>query len=102
VAAHGTSGGERTTGNSALQSFVKQQLEAPGNVTGQQLSRSFSEALDRATTGKQANAMVAGQRLVRETAPASVPAAVRNSFFGGLAIVVLAALFYFGTRKKNS
>ena len=102
VAAHGTSGGERTTGNNALQRFVQQQLNAPGNSNGQQLSRRYAEALSRANTGQQSSAIVAGQRLVREMAAPAVPAAVRNSLLGGLVAVCLAALFYFGTRRKNS
>jgi len=102
VATHGTSGGGRTTGNTALQSFVQQQLNAPGNVTVPQLSRSFNQAIDRANTGQQSSALVAGQRLVREMASAPAQATVRNSLLGGLAIVSLAALFYFGIRRKNS
>jgi len=102
VATHGTSGGGRTTGNTALQSFVQQQLNAPGNVTVPQLSRSFNQAIDRANNGQQSSALVAGQRLVREMASAPAQATVRNSLLGGLAIVSLAALFYFGIRRKNS
>jgi cobaltochelatase CobN len=96
VATHGTSGGERTTGNIALQAFVKTQLNGVGN----QLSQNFSQALEKSTTGKQSSALVVGQRLVREMAAAPTQTVVRNSLLGAFVLTTLAALFYFGLRKK--
>jgi len=100
VARHGTSGGERTTGNQALQAFVQKHLNAPGNQSGTLLSKNFSEALRR-SANSPASALVAGQKLVRESQSAPMPATVRNSLLGGAAVTALAAVFLFGVRRRN-
>lgn len=101
VALHGTSGGERTTGNAALQSFVTKQLDAPGNAPGMLLSKNFTQALERATVSTQSGALVVGQRLVREMTSTETQTIVRNSLMGSLAVATLAAIFYFGIRRRT-
>ncbi len=101
VAAHGPSGSGRTAGNTALQAFVKQQLNAPGNQPGILLSQNFSKAIESATTATQSGALVVGQRLVREIASERTQETLRTSLWAVAATVALAAVFYLGFRRRT-
>ncbi len=102
VSKHGAAGAERMTNNSAFEGYLKQQLNAPGNVTGMQLTSSYRKSIEKAAGGSN-KLIVAGQRLTRENATPNptTQSAVRYSAFAAAAIGTLAALFYFGTRRKK-
>jgi cobalamin biosynthesis Mg chelatase CobN len=97
VAKHGPSGGERTTANAALDAFVRKNLNAPGSQT---ILAGYVKALDRATAPSGNTAIVAGQKLVRETAAAQPAAVARNSALGVTGMAVLAAMIWFGFRRR--
>ncbi|MBL8211833.1 MAG: cobaltochelatase subunit CobN [Bryobacterales bacterium] len=100
VGRHGHAGDSRTTDNAAFQSFLNQQLNAPGNVTGIQLSKSYQQSLDK-SSGVAGKVLVAGQRLAREAASRQTQTIVRYSTMSIATIAALATLFYFGLRRKN-
>lgn len=100
VARHGHAGDSRTTDNSAFQSFLNRQLNAPGNVTGMQLSKSYQQSLDK-SAGVAGKLLVAGQRLAREAASPQTQSLVRYSTMSIATIAALATLFYFGLRRRN-
>jgi cobaltochelatase CobN len=100
VAKHGHAGDLRTTDNSAFQSFLKKQLNAPGNFTGIQLSQSYQESLEK-SAGMATKLLVAGQRLAREAARPRNQTLVSYSLLSAGALMALATVFYFGLRRKN-
>lgn len=100
VAKHGTSGSERTVANAALEKFVRDQLNAPGNEPGLQILAAFNESIERSARATD-TAMVAGQRLVREIASAQTQANVRNSLIGIVGLLALAGLFWYGLRMRT-
>lgn len=101
VAAHGTSGGERTAGNRALEEFVRQRLMAPGNQESAQLAEQFRTAVERALTGTQSAAILSGQRLVRELTSPQSPTLARNTLLGGLLLAALLLAFSYGLRRRT-
>ena len=100
VAKHGSSGSERTVGNDELSRFVKQNLEAPGNITGMQLSSSFTKALNAATEAKANTAFVVGQRLVKEMTSPLAQKSTRNSL-AAFALMTGAVALWFGMRRRR-
>jgi len=100
VARHGHAGDSRTTDNTAFQSFLNQQLNAPGNVSGIQLSRSYQQSMDK-SSGVAGKLLVAGQRLAREASSPQTQTIVRYSTLSIATIAALATIFYFGVRRRN-
>lgn len=100
VARHGHAGDSRTTDNTAFQIFLQKQLNAPGNLVGIQLSKSYQQSIDK-SSGIAGKLLVAGQRLARETANSQTQNLVRNSTLSIAGLMVLATLFYLGMRRRH-
>lgn len=100
VAKHGPSGASRLNDNAAFEGYLKEQLNAPGNVTGIQLTSAYQQVLEK-SAGGAANMMVAGQKLVREMASQQTQSIVRYSALTVAAIAAMAALFHFGFRNRT-
>jgi cobaltochelatase CobN len=94
VTRRGASGSERTAGNAGLQKFVADNLNAPGNVQGQLLSQ-FQQAA-------KAPAVVTGQKLVVQKDSPLAAVTPRNSLYAMAGLAAVAALFWFGIRRKKA
>jgi cobaltochelatase CobN len=99
VARHGHAGDSRTTDNTAFQAFLLKQLNAPGNLSGIQLSKSYQQSLDK-SSGIAGKLLVAGQLLVREAVSPKTQNLVRHSTSIAAGLLMLATLFYFGVRRR--
>jgi cobaltochelatase CobN len=100
VVKHGPAGVSRLNDNTAFEGYLKEQLNAPGNVTGVQLSANYQKAMEK-SAGGAARMAVAGQRLVREMGSPQTQSIVRYSVLTIAAILALVLLFRFGFRNRT-
>jgi len=103
VAQHGPAGDSRTVDNAAFGAFLRDQLVAPGNVEGVQLTSLYDEALAE-SAGAAAGELIEGRQLVREeSTPAAEPTSqvVRYSSWSLIALLLVGAAFFFGARRRN-
>ncbi|MEX2301220.1 MAG: cobaltochelatase subunit CobN [Bryobacterales bacterium] len=101
VSLHGPAGDIRTTDNFRLQSFVGEQLRAPGNQEGIELTSLYDNALAKSAGAAPASRIVAGRKLVRE--PEAKPPArpAEYSTVTALALLIGVAVFVIGLRRNR-
>ncbi len=100
VGRHGPAGDLRTVDNARLQSFVNEQLRAPGNEPGIELTSFYGKALAKSAGAPAGSDVVAGRKLVPEekTTP---PAAPTYSAATAFALFLGAAVFVIGLRRNR-
>ncbi|MBL8175702.1 MAG: hypothetical protein JNK48_13595, partial [Bryobacterales bacterium] len=99
VARHGPAGVSRLNENAAFETYLTEQLNAPGNREGMLLSSSYRKAMEG--PAGPAKVQVAGQRLVKEMSSPQAQAVVRYSAATAGVVLALAALFHFGFRRRT-
>ncbi|MBS1824512.1 MAG: cobaltochelatase subunit CobN [Acidobacteria bacterium] len=99
VAKHGPAGATRLNDNAAFETYLTQQLNAPGNQEGILLSSNYRKAMERSTGSSKV--LVAGQRLVKEMASAQTQDVVRYSATTAGVVLALGAIFHFGFRRRT-
>ncbi len=100
VSKHGPAGASRLNDNTAFDKYLSDQLNAPGNLTGIQLSSSYKKAMER-SSGATSQALVAGQRLVKQLVSAETQTIVRYSALTIFSLLGFAALFHYGLRNRT-
>jgi cobaltochelatase CobN len=100
VGGHGPAGDLRTVDNFRLQTFVSEQLRAPGNRQGIELTSHYDRALARSAGAAPGSEVVAGRKLVPE-APAKPAPAMEYSAATALALLFGAAVFVIGLRRNR-
>jgi cobaltochelatase CobN len=100
VSLHGPAGDIRTTDNFRLQSFVGEQLRAPGNQEGIELTSLYDKALAKSAGAAPASQVVAGRKLVREPETESARPA-EYSTVTALALLIGVAVFVIGLRRNR-
>jgi cobaltochelatase CobN len=100
VGQHGPAGDIRTTDNFRFQTFVSEQLRAPGNQQGIELTSLYDKALAKSAGASPGSEVVAGRKLAPE--PESEPAVpAEYSTATALALLVGAAVFLVGLRHNR-
>jgi cobaltochelatase CobN len=100
VARHGPAGDLRTSDNFRFQSFVGEQLHAPGNQEGIELTSLYNKALAKSAGASPASEVVAGQKLKPEPEASPAPP-IEYSTATALALLIGAAVFVFGLRRNR-
>jgi cobaltochelatase CobN len=100
VGKHGPAGDLRTVENFRLQSFVNEQLRAPGNEPGIELTSLYQKALAKSAGAPAGSQVVAGRRLVPDS-PAKPAPPMEYSAATALALLVGAAVFVIGLRRNR-
>jgi hypothetical protein len=101
VSQHGPAGDIRTADNFRFQSFVSEQLRAPGNQDGMELTSLYDKALAKSAGASEASHVVAGRKLVRE--PETEPTRpAEYSTVTALALLIGVAVFVIGLRRNRN
>jgi cobaltochelatase CobN len=102
VSTHGPAGDLRTVDNFRLQSFVREQLQAPGNEPGIELTSLYDRALVKSAGAPPGSELVAGRKLVAEdNSPAAPPPRREYSAATAVAVLIGAAVFVIGLRRNR-
>ena len=100
VGQHGPAGDLRTTDNFRFQAFVAEQLRAPGNRQGMELTSLYDRALAKSAGAAPGSEVVAGRKLVPESETQPAPPA-EYSAAAALALLLGAGVFVIGLRRNR-
>ncbi len=100
VSRHGPAGDARTTDNFPFQSFVSEQLRAPGNEEGIELTSLYDKAMAKSAGAPAESKVVAGQKLVPEP-ETELSGPPEYSAATAMALLIGAAVFLIGLRRNR-
>jgi cobaltochelatase CobN len=101
VGLHGPAGDARTSGNAPFQVFLSEQLRAPDNLEGLQLTSLYDKALAKSLDATGNTQVVEGRKLVAESEDAPQPVRGRSAATA-VALLIGAGVFLLGLRRRRT